>query len=173
MRWGTSLFDSVTCHESPPSALSMLVLTRFEHVCLCVSVFCPLMDWRSFAFSVYPGHQRPAATSSTFPSTTTCEYITIVLLQCQNISVDANESFKMCVPSRNPERNKLSSSCCKKLRWFVVVFYNYLLLDKPFLENDIISSSKFDSFSVTKICRKTGFGLQQSLDLRVFTARLD
>lgn len=69
------MFDSVTCHESAPSA----ALTR----CVCVRPRPSpggLCADALFAFSVYPGHQRPAAAPSTFPSSTTCEYITAVFV---------------------------------------------------------------------------------------------
>lgn len=44
MSSGMFLFGSVTCHESPLSALSALVLMRFERVCLCVS---QCVSWRA------------------------------------------------------------------------------------------------------------------------------
>lgn len=117
------LQSSLAAAASPPcdalrdvsvwlSHLSRIASVSLVHACLdkvwaCVFVRVCIVSPDGLVltlfcfFSVYPGHQRPAATSSTFPSTTACEYITIVLLQCQNISVDAidDESFKMCVPS--------------------------------------------------------------------------
>lgn len=70
MSSGMFLFGSVTCHESPLSALSALVLMRFERVCLCPNASPDGLCWRSFASSVYPGHQGPAAAASTIsPST--------------------------------------------------------------------------------------------------------
>lgn len=70
------LFDSLTCHESAPSEPSAAVLTGSEPASVRASTPPPpLCADTLLAFSVYPGHQRPAAAPSTVPSPTTCEYL--------------------------------------------------------------------------------------------------